>query len=56
MTFGPVVSGARLAEHEIVRPEELAVRSGPDRIHGAGFQIEQDGSRYVFRAFRTARD
>lgn len=53
MTLGPVVAGARLAEHEVVRPEEHAVRTGPDRLHGAGLQVEQHGPRHVLAALRT---
>ena len=34
MPLGPVVSGAGLAEDEVVGPKDLTVRAGPDRIHG----------------------
>lgn len=56
MALGPVVAGARLAEHEVVRPEEHAIRTGPDRLHGAGLQVEQHGTRHVLAALRTVSD
>lgn len=40
MALGPVVSGARLTEHKVVRPEERTVRSGTNGLHGTGFQVE----------------
>ena len=43
MALGPVVPGSRLTEHEVVRPEDLAEGSGPDTVHGAGLQVDQDG-------------
>ena len=36
VTFGPVVSGAGLAEDEVVGAEDLAVGAGSDGVHGAG--------------------
>ncbi len=47
MTLGPVISGSRLTEDEVVRTEELTIWSGPNRIHGSGFQVDQDGSGNV---------
>ena len=47
MTLGPVVAGPGLAEHEVVRPEDLAERSRPDAVHGAGLQVHQHGPRHV---------
>jgi len=45
MTFGPIVTSAGLAEHEIVWTEELAERSSADGIHSARFEIDEDGAR-----------
>ena len=50
MALGPVVAGARLAEDEVVRPEDLAVRSRADAVHGARLQVDQDGARHVLAA------
>lgn len=50
MSFCPVVTGARLTEYEIVRTEDLSEWSGTNRIHGAWFQIDQNGTWYVFAA------
>ena len=43
VSLGPVVPGSGLAEHEVVRPEDLAEGPGPDGVHGAGLQVHQDG-------------
>jgi len=47
MAFSPVVSGSRLAENEVVRPEDLAVGSGPDAVHGSGLKIHENSPRHV---------
>ncbi|KAF3796252.1 hypothetical protein EJ110_NYTH03355 [Nymphaea thermarum] len=47
MALGPVVSGAVLAEHEVVRPENLAVRPGPQAVHGARLEIHQHRAGHV---------
>ena len=52
MSFGPVVSGAGLSEDEVVGAENLSERSGADRVHGAGLQVDQDGAGNVFPASR----
>ena len=44
VTFGPVVSGSGLSEHEVVGSEQLSEGSGSDGVHGSGFQVHQDGS------------
>ena len=44
MPLGPVVSGARLSKDIVIGPEDLAVRSRSDRVHGAGLQVDEDGS------------
>ena len=50
MAFGPVVAGARLSEDEVVGSEDLAVGSGPDGVHGAGLQIDEDSAGHVLAA------
>ena len=44
VTFGPVVTGTGLAEHEVVRAEQLTERTGTDGVHGSRFQVHQDGA------------
>lgn len=44
VTLGPVVASAGLSEDEVVRTKHLSVRAGPDGVHGAWFQVHQDGS------------
>ena len=31
VSLGPVVAGSALSEHKVVRPEDLAKRSGPEK-------------------------
>ena len=45
VALGPVVSGAGLAEHEVVGSEDLAVRAGSDAVHGSGLEIHEDRAR-----------
>lgn len=52
MSLSPIVSGTALSEHKIVRSEDLAEWSGTDRVHGAGFEIDENGTGYVFAAGR----
>ena len=47
MSLGPVVPGSGLAEHEVVRPEDLPEGAGPDGVHGAGLQVHQDSPGHV---------
>ena len=44
MSLGPVVTGAGLAEHEVVGAEELSEGSSADGVHGAGLEIHEDGA------------
>lgn len=48
VTLRPVVTGARLAEYEIVRSENLTEWTGSHRVHRTRFQIDQNGARYIF--------
>ena len=50
MAFGPVVTGSGLTKDKIVWTEHLSERSGPNRVHGAGFQVDQDGTGHIFTA------
>ncbi len=47
VALGPVVSGSGLAEHEVVRSEELSEGSGAYGVHGSRLQVHQDRSRDV---------
>jgi hypothetical protein len=48
VTLGPVVSCSGLAEDEIIRPENLSVRAGSNRVHSSGLEIKEDGARHIF--------
>lgn len=52
VALGPVVAGAALAKHKVIRPEYLAERSRTYRIHRAGFKIDQDRARHVLATGR----
>lgn len=43
-----------LSEHIIVRPEQLSERSWSHRIHGSGFEVHQNCSRYIFATCNTS--
>ena len=47
MALGPVVSSARLAEDEVVRAEDLAIRTAADAVHGARLQVHEDCPRDI---------
>lgn len=42
MPLRPIISRARLPEHEVVRPEDLAERAGSDRVHRPRLQVHED--------------
>ena len=48
LTFGPVVSGSRLSENEVVWAENLSEGSRSDRVHGSGLQVDKDGTGDIF--------
>eukprot|EP00916_Digyalum_oweni_P002874 GHVL01005321.1.p2 GENE.GHVL01005321.1~~GHVL01005321.1.p2 ORF type:complete len:203 (-),score=15.70 GHVL01005321.1:149-757(-) len=50
VALGPVVSGARLSEDEVVGTEDLSEGAGADGVHGAGLQVHEDGTGHVFSA------
>ena len=47
VTLGPVVSGTRLSENEVVWAEDLSEGTGSDWVHSSGFQIDQNGSGHI---------
>jgi len=47
VTLGPVIASTSLPEDEVVGTEELTERTGADGIHGARFEVHQDGTRHV---------
>merc|ERR1719359_1535271 len=50
VAFCPVVASTGLAEHEVIRAEELAKRTRANRVHGARLQIHEDRTRHVAAA------
>ena len=48
VALGPVVSGARLAEDEVVWTEDLSEGSRSDGVHGSGLEIDKDGTGHIF--------
>ena len=44
VALGPVVARARLAEHEVIRAEELPVRASADAVHGARLEVKKHGA------------
>ena len=52
MSLGPVVSGSRLSEDEVVGSEDLSEGSRSDRVHGSGLQVDEDGAGNVLPASR----
>mmetsp|Transcript_41418 Transcript_41418/g.86943 ORF Transcript_41418/g.86943 Transcript_41418/m.86943 type:complete len:447 (+) Transcript_41418:339-1679(+) len=44
VSLGPVVPRAGLAEDEVVRSEDAAEGPGADGVHGAGFEVGEDGA------------
>jgi hypothetical protein len=47
MSLGPIVTGSGLAENKVIGSEELAERTGTDRVHGTGLKIHQDSTGHV---------
>lgn len=45
MALSPVVSGTGLAENEVIRPENLTVRSRSDAVHDTRLKIHKHGTR-----------
>jgi hypothetical protein len=37
-----------LSVDQVIRPEHLAERAGPDGVHGGGLQVDEDGARDIF--------
>ena len=47
VTLSPVVTGASLAENEVVGAEDLAKGAGADGVHGAGLEVHQHSTGHV---------
>jgi hypothetical protein len=47
VALGPVVTGTRLSEDEVVGAEDLAKRTSADGVHGSRLEIHQDGAGHV---------
>jgi hypothetical protein len=56
VALGPVVSGSGLSKDEVVRTEDASEGAGPDRVHGAGLQIQEDGPRHVLATWDQCYD
>jgi hypothetical protein len=50
VALGPIVTSTSLAEHEVVRAEELTEGTSTDRVHGAGLKVHEDGTGHVAAA------
>jgi len=50
VTLGPVVASTGLTEDEVVGAEELAEGAGTDSVHGAGLQVDEDGTGNILVA------
>ena len=48
VTLCPVVASTRLAKDEVIRTEELAKWTGTDSVHGAGLQVDENGTGNPF--------
>jgi hypothetical protein len=46
-SFRPVVSRTALAENKVVGSEEAPERTGADRVHSAGLEIDEHGTGHV---------
>lgn len=47
MPFSPVIPSSVLPEHEVIRPENLPERTGPQAVHGPRLEVQEHGSRHV---------
>ena len=50
VTLGPVVAGSRLSKHKVVWSKDLTIGAGPDAVHGAGLEVDEDGPGHVLAA------
>ena len=41
VSLGPVVAGAALSEHEVVRAEDLTIGAASHGVHGAWLKVHQ---------------
>ncbi|KAK9072920.1 hypothetical protein SSX86_009356 [Deinandra increscens subsp. villosa] len=44
MSFRPIVSGTRLAEHKVIRAEDLAAGTRSEAVHGTWLKVHKDGA------------
>ena len=54
MPLGPIVTRTGLTENEIVWPEQLTERPRSHCIHGTRLQIDEDNTRDIFTACKSA--
>ena len=47
VTLGPIVSSTSLAKHEVVRAEDLPIRTGANGVHRSRLEIHQNGAGNV---------
>merc|ERR1719191_1300529 len=47
VALGPVVARAGLAEHEVIRAEELAERPGTHGVYRARLEVHEDRARHI---------
>ena len=47
VALGPVVAGTGLAEDEVVRAKDLAIRTSANRVHGTRLEIHEDSTGNV---------
>merc|ERR1719183_3155643 len=50
VALGPVITGASLAEHEVVGAEQLTERSRADRVHSTWLKVHQDSTGHIAAA------
>lgn len=46
VTLGPVVTSTRLAKHKVIRPEDLAIGTGPNAVHGTRLKVHEHSTRH----------
>ncbi|MFS7945413.1 hypothetical protein Hanom_Chr06g00524001 [Helianthus anomalus] len=44
MTFRPIITGTGLPKHNVIRPEDLAIRSGSEIVQRSWLQIHKHGA------------
>ena len=54
VTLRPVVTCTTLAEHDVIRSEEVTKRARSERVHGTGFEIDKDCARHILVGWQEA--